>query len=74
MGYPMILEKDFGFGVEFPDRRSFLLALKEARDSGKLSAEAQEEIWTFARDFERKAGLAGDTERFSSGPEDINIS
>lgn len=74
MSYPMILEKDYGFGVEFPSRRSFLLALKEARDSGNLSDEAQEEIWTFARDFERKAGLAGDTERFSSGPEDINIS
>lgn len=70
----MILEKDFGFGAEFPDRRSFLLALKEARDSGKLSAGDQEELWTFARGFERKAGLAGDIERFGSRPEDINIS
>lgn len=74
MSYPMILEKDYGFGTEFPDRRSFLLALKEARDLGSLSDEAQEELWVFARNFERKAGLAGDTERFASGPEDINIS
>lgn len=40
MNYPMTLEKDYGFGTTFPDRQSFLLALKEAIDSRNLSDEA----------------------------------
>lgn len=71
MVYPMILEKDYGFGVEFATREDFVNKLSAHRD--ELSEADQESVWAFARDWERENNLTGDTSRFSTDVEDIVI-